>query len=77
MKSGRKFASGILIDQGSADKFLAEQLKPGLLEAACKAAGQPLELNLREGYDHGYFFIQTFIANHLEWHASRLTVRAA
>jgi S-formylglutathione hydrolase len=72
VKSGRRFASGILIDQGSADKFLAEQLKPGLFEAACKAAGQPLELNLREGCDHGYFFIQTFIAGHLDWHATRL-----
>ena len=72
VKAGRRFESGILIDQGSADKFLADQLKPGLFEAACKAAGQSLELNLRDGYDHGYFFIQTFIANHLEWHAKRL-----
>jgi S-formylglutathione hydrolase len=72
VKSGSRFGSGILIDQGAADKFLAEQLKPGLFEAACKATGQPLQLNLREGYDHGYFFIQTFIADHLDWHAARL-----
>jgi S-formylglutathione hydrolase len=43
-----------------------------LFEAACKAAGQAVTLNLREGYDHGYFFIQSFIAGHLEWHAKRL-----
>jgi S-formylglutathione hydrolase len=72
VKSGSRFAGGILVDQGTADKFLDEQLKPGLLESACKAAGQSLTLNMREGYDHGYFFIQTFIAGHLEWHAKRL-----
>lgn len=72
VKSGRRFPSGILVDQGTADKFLEEQLKPGLFEAACRAAGQPLTLNLREGYDHGYFFIQTFIAGHIAWHAERL-----
>jgi S-formylglutathione hydrolase len=72
VKAGKRFASGILIDQGTADKFLADQLKPELLEEACRSAGQPLTLNLREGYDHGYFFIQTFIANHIEWHAARL-----
>jgi S-formylglutathione hydrolase len=72
VKAGHKFSRGILVDQGTADKFLDEQLKPGLLEAACRAAGQPLTLNLREGYDHGYFFIQSFIADHLAWHAARL-----
>ena len=73
VKSGHKFPGGLLVDQGTADKFLEEQLKPGLLEAACKEAGQPLTLNLREGYDHGYFFIQTFIGEHMAWHAERLT----
>jgi S-formylglutathione hydrolase len=73
VKAGKRFASGILIDQGTADKFLADQLKPKLFEAACQAAGQPLELNLREGFDHGYFFIQTFMRHHIEWHAHRLT----
>ena len=72
VKSGSKFPGGILIDQGTADKFLDEQLKPGLLEAACKAAGQAFTLNMREGYDHGYYFIQTFIADHMAWHAERL-----
>lgn len=72
VKAGKKFDTGILIDQGTADKFLSEQLKPGLLEAACREAGQPLTLNLREGYDHGYFFIQTFIGEHMAWHAQRL-----
>ena len=63
VKAGHRFSGGILVDQGTADKFLDEQLKPELLAAACKAAGQPLELRMREGYDHGYFFIQTFIAS--------------
>jgi len=47
-------------------------LKPELLEEACKAAGQSLELRMHTGYDHGYFFIQTFIADHMAWHAKRL-----
>ena len=72
MKSGRRFAGAIRIDQGTSDKFLVEQLKPELFAAACKAAGQELDLHMRTGYDHGYFFIQTFIADHLEWHAKRL-----
>lgn len=72
VKAGGRFASGILIDQGTGDKFYADQLKPELLAAACEAAGQPLTLNRREGYDHGYFFIQTFIGDHIAWHAERL-----
>jgi S-formylglutathione hydrolase len=72
LKSGRRFPGSVLVDQGTADKFLVEQLKPELLAEACKAVGQPLELRMREGYDHGYFFIQTFIAEHLAWHAKRL-----
>jgi len=72
VKSGSRFPGGILIDQGSADKFLAEQLKPDLFAAACKAAGQKVDLRLREGYDHGYFFIQTFMGDHVAWHAQRL-----
>jgi S-formylglutathione hydrolase len=63
---------GILVDQGDADVFLAEQLKPHLLDRTCKAVGQPLTLRLREGYDHSYFFISTFMAEHLDWHAARL-----
>jgi S-formylglutathione hydrolase len=62
----------ILIDQGLADLFLTEQLRPELMEEACKAANQPLTLRRQEGYDHSYFFIATFIADHIAWHASRL-----
>ena len=62
----------ILVDQGTADGFLANQLKPELLEAACATAGIPLTLRRQEGYDHSYFFIATFIADHLRWHAERL-----
>jgi S-formylglutathione hydrolase len=66
------YANGILIDQGLADKFLAEQLKPELFEAACAQAGQPLTLRRHAGYDHGYYFIQSFVADHLRHHAERL-----
>jgi len=62
----------LLIDQGLADKFLAEQLHPQLFEAACAAAGQPLTLRRHEGYDHGYFFIASFIEDHLRFHAASL-----
>jgi S-formylglutathione hydrolase len=68
----RRFPDTMLVDQGTSDKFLRDQLRPELLEEACQAAGQPLELRLHTGYDHGYFFIQTFIADHLAWHATRL-----
>jgi S-formylglutathione hydrolase len=74
IESGR--ASGrfdsILVDQGLADSFLAAQLKPELLEAACAAVGQKLVLRRHEGYDHSYYFISTFIADHVAWHAQRL-----
>ena len=72
VKAGHRFAGGILIDQGTADKFLAEQLKPDLLATACKEAGQECFLQMREGYDHGYFFIQSFISQHMTWHAHLL-----
>jgi S-formylglutathione hydrolase len=62
----------LLIDQGLADKFLDDQLKPDLFEAACLAAGQPLTLRRHAGYDHGYYFIASFIADHLTHHASLL-----
>jgi len=62
----------ILVDQGLADNFLVEQLKPELLESACTAAGQPLTLRRHEGYDHSYFFIASFISDHVEWHSHRL-----
>ena len=62
----------ILVDQGGADDFLQEQLRPDLLEAACRKADIPLQLNLRDGYDHSYFFIASFIEDHLRYHAERL-----
>ncbi|MGF6233668.1 S-formylglutathione hydrolase [Inquilinus ginsengisoli] len=62
----------LLIDQGEADQFLERELHPHLLEAACKAAGQPLTLRRHPGYDHGYYFISTFIADHIRHHAGVL-----
>ena len=62
------YPGGILIDQGLGDKFLAEQLHPHLFEAACAGVGQPLTLRRHAGYDHGYYFIQTFMADHLAHH---------
>jgi S-formylglutathione hydrolase len=62
----------LLVDQGTADTFLATQLKPELLEAACARASIPLTLRWQEGYDHSYFFIAAFIEDHLRWHAERL-----
>lgn len=64
------YPKGILVDQGLADKFLANQLHPHLLEAACADAGQPLTLRRHDGYDHGYYFISTFIEEHLRFHAA-------
>jgi S-formylglutathione hydrolase len=66
------FPQGILIDQGLADKFLAEQLHPDAFEQACRKAGQPLELRRHPGYDHGYYFISTFVEDHLRFHRERL-----
>lgn len=62
----------ILVDQGLADKFLAEQLNPEKLEAAAATSGQVLRLRRHAGYDHGYFFIQSFVADHLAHHAALL-----
>jgi S-formylglutathione hydrolase len=64
--------SDLLVDQGTADGFLETQLKPELLKEACEKAGIPLTLRMQEGYDHSYFFIATFIEDHLRWHAERL-----
>jgi S-formylglutathione hydrolase len=66
------YPQGILIDQGLADKFLADQLHPQHFEAACAQAGQPLTLRRHAGYDHGYYFIQSFLADHLAHHGSAL-----
>ncbi len=62
----------ILMDQGLSDKFLAEQLHPHLFEAACKQVGQALHLRFHEGYDHGYYFVSSFIESHLRHHAQTL-----
>ena len=66
------YPGGILIDQGLADKFLADQLHPELFEAACASASQPLAMRRHAGYDHGYYFIATFMADHLAHHARQL-----
>lgn len=69
------YPGGILIDQGLADKFLIEkQLLPEAFEAACAKAGQPLTLRRQAGYDHGYYFIQSFIDDHLRHHAAQLGI---
>ena len=62
----------LLIDQGSADEFLAEQLKPELFARACQDADLNLQLRIQEGYDHSYYFVSTFMAEHLAWHADKL-----
>lgn len=62
----------LLVDQGTADQFLEEQLQTKRLVEACKAAGMDAEVRMQEGYDHSYYFISTFIANHVTWHAEHL-----
>ncbi len=71
-QSAAPYPGGILIDQGLADKFLVEQLHPEAFEAACQAVGQPLTLRRHEGHDHGYYFISTFMEDHLRHHAQAL-----
>ncbi|MBI2250702.1 MAG: S-formylglutathione hydrolase, partial [Brevundimonas diminuta] len=62
----------ILVDQGDADSFLADQLKPELLKAAAQKAGQGLTLRMQPGYDHSYFFMASFVDDHVAFHAKRL-----
>jgi S-formylglutathione hydrolase len=71
IEDGARF-SDFLVDVGDADPFLKEQLRPELLERACAEAGIPLNLRLQPGYDHSYYFVSTFMADHLRWHAARL-----
>ena len=66
------YPHGILVDQGLDDKFLAEQLRPEIFEEACARLAQPLTLRRHPGYDHSYYFIQTFVAEHLRHHARAL-----
>jgi S-formylglutathione hydrolase len=67
------YTDAILIDQGTGDKFLQEQLLPERFVEACRNSNTPLQLNYRAGYDHGYYFISTFMADHLQFHADRLS----
>jgi S-formylglutathione hydrolase len=64
----------LLVDQGEADEFLVAQLRPELLKAACDAAGHPLELRVRPGYDHSYYFVASFLADHFAHHAAALAL---
>jgi len=64
--------SDLLVDQGEADNFLHEQLKTGLLVMACRKSGIPATIRMQPGYDHSYYFISTFMAEHVQWHAARL-----
>jgi len=72
VNSGARFDGTILIDQGAADPYLEDALRPDIFETACIAADQPLTLRMREGYDHSYFFIASFIEDHLRHHAAAL-----
>jgi S-formylglutathione hydrolase len=71
IEDGARF-SDLLVDVGDADQFLTVQLRPELLERACSEAGIPLLLRRQPGYDHSYYFVSTFMADHLRWHAARL-----
>jgi S-formylglutathione hydrolase len=71
IEDGAKFRD-LLVDVGDADQFLTEQLRPELLQAACDKAKIPLTLRRQPGYDHSYYFISTFMGDHLRWHAERL-----
>ena len=72
IRSGLRFPGTILIDQGDADKFLEVQLQPRRFEAACREAGQPVTVRMQPGYDHSYYFISTFVEDHLRHHAKAL-----
>ena len=72
IEDGARLAE-LLVDVGEADAFLEQELRPELLERACADAGIPLNLRRQPGYDHSYYFISTFMADHLAWHAERLT----
>jgi S-formylglutathione hydrolase len=71
IEDGRRLDE-ILVDVGDSDTFIEKELRPELLERACAEAGIPLTLRIQPGYDHSYYFISTFMADHLRWHAERL-----
>jgi S-formylglutathione hydrolase len=77
LESGKRFQGTLLVDQGEDDKFLERELRPELLEQACKKAGQSLQLRRHAGYDHSYYFIQTFVEDHLRHHARALSGKHA
>ena len=72
VQAGHRCAHEILIDQGSADPFLQEQLQPWIFESSCKEAGQPLKSRMQDGYDHSYYFISSFMQDHFQHHADIL-----
>src|SRR4051794_2475315 len=72
LRAGKRFGGPLLVDQGTSDKFLDRELQPERLEAACAQAGQPLILRRREGYDHSYYFVASFVEDHLRHHAAAL-----
>lgn len=72
IEDGARYPGGFLVDYGDADPFLAQQLRPELLQDACEKAGIPLTLRRQAGYDHSYYFISSFMDDHLRWHAARL-----
>ena len=71
IEDGARLAD-LLVDQGLADNFLEEQLKTNLLDQACRNADMRAAIRMQEGYDHSYYFISTFMAEHVAWHAERL-----
>jgi S-formylglutathione hydrolase len=73
VRAGKRFPGTPLIDQGTDDEFLADQLHPDALDAACREHGQPLKLRMQPGYDHSYHFIASFIGEHLAHHADALS----
>lgn len=73
VRAGKRFPGTPLIDQGTDDEFLADQLHPDVLDAACHEHGQPLQLRMQPGYDHSYHFIASFIGEHLAHHAEALS----
>jgi S-formylglutathione hydrolase len=73
VRTGARPELEILIDQGDDDQFLVEQLKPEIFAEACRQAGQPLKLRMQAGYDHSYYFIASFIEDHIRHHAGALS----
>jgi S-formylglutathione hydrolase len=69
----RPSTAHILIDQGAADQFLERELQPQRFAEAARSAGQQVTLRMQEGYDHSYYFVSTFIDDHLRWHAQALS----